>query len=133
MIDPDNVPPVDAGELLARFLMQKSHFRPGDGTVKPDAFVPHPYEELSVNRHRDASVDEIWAVGQSLAAAVGRSLKGRADVLATAFLRQELSVQAAPIDGNPNHANVLNWPKDKPAQKAMAQEIAKQATFAPTV
>lgn len=129
MIDPQNVPPVDASELLARFLVQKSHFRVSDGTVKSDAFVPPPNLELSVNRHLDATEEETWEVGHSIAKLRGCTLRGRADVFATVFQQRELTVAADAILGNPNHAIVSNWPKDKPTRKIIAQEIAKQATF----
>ena len=31
-----------------------------------------------------------------------------------------------------NHANIIGWPKEKPAQKIIAQEIAAAATFIST-
>ena len=53
MIDPNHVPPVEEAEMLARYVMQSGHFRQSDLTVKPNLFIPHPYQELSVTRHRD--------------------------------------------------------------------------------
>ena len=63
MIDPAHVPDVAAEELLARYVLQGSHVRNSNQTVKPDAFIPHPYSDLSVTRHLQATADEIWAAG----------------------------------------------------------------------
>jgi hypothetical protein len=41
MIDSANIPPVGKDELVARFVLQRSHVR-NDQTVKPDAFMPPP-------------------------------------------------------------------------------------------
>ena len=95
-----------------------------------DAFVPHPYRDLSVTRHRDANEDEIWEAGQVVAAIIGKTLYGRADIQAAVCLDQKLNVKADPVAGNPNHANISGWPADKPAQKIVAQELASAASFA---
>jgi hypothetical protein len=129
MIDPSHVPGVAQEEVLARYILQGSHLRRGDQTVKPDAFVPHPHLDLSVTRHLAATEDELWSVGGCIAAARTSTLHGRADVPAAACLRQKLVVHAAPLANNPNHANISGWPNLKPAQKAIAQELAACATF----
>lgn len=130
MIDPEDVPPVDADESLARFILQRSYIR-NDETIRPNAFIPHPHEHLSVTRHRKATEEEIWTVGQSIAVTREKTLHGRGDLRATVCLRQELRVDAKPVAGNPNHANISNWPADKPAQKIIAQELAAKAAFVP--
>src|SRR5438046_1693154 len=121
MIDPNNVPAVAHDELLARFIFQRSHYRQ-DGSVKQDAFMPPANLELSVTRHLLATESEIWTVGRQIGVKRKITLHGRADASTSALLPR-LSVVAAPINGNPNHANVLGWPADKPAQKIIAQEI----------
>jgi hypothetical protein len=131
MIDPANVPPVEAEEWLARYVVHSSHIRPSNQTLKPDAFIPHPYLELSVTRHLLATEQELWAIGKNVAQAVAKVLHGRGDFRASACLSQRLTVDAAPTDDNPNHANVCGWPADKPAQKIIAQEIAALAIFTP--
>jgi hypothetical protein len=73
---------------------------------------------------------ELWSVGDNVAAARGISLLGRGDFLTTACLSQGLVVNAAPLfPETPNHANVVGWPPDKPAQKIIAQELAAQAVW----
>jgi hypothetical protein len=134
MIDPRHVPEVDSDEKLARFILSKRHIRSSDDTIKPDAFVPHPHNELSVTRHRDATVKEIWDVDKAITEVQQRTLHGRRDTVAAAFLERGLGLQADPIIGhsnlpdNPNHANVTGWPKnDKGRQRLLALEVAAQA------
>jgi hypothetical protein len=43
-----------------------------------------------------------------------------------------LQVVAAPVPENPNHANVIDWPAEKSAQKIIAQQIAEAAGKAQT-
>ena len=63
MIDPRDVPSIADEELLARFIVNSNEVR-ADGTVRPQLFWPYKHVELSVNRHRDASIDETWAIGR---------------------------------------------------------------------
>jgi hypothetical protein len=62
-----------------------------------------------------------------------RTLHGRADFASAICLQQRLSIDPAPLEGNPNHANVCGWPADKPAQKMIALEIAAAARFVAAV
>jgi len=133
MIDPQNVPGVEFNEVLARFVLSSSHIRNSDNTIKSDAFIPHPYTDLSVTRHRDAAEAEIWNVGAGIAAFQRKTLHGRGDVLTSVFLERGLKVLADPMIGdaqlpdNPNHANVTGWPaNDKARQKLIALEVASQ-------
>jgi hypothetical protein len=131
MIDPANVPEVATNEMLARYVLHSSHIRRSNQTAKQDAFVPHPRRDLSVTRHLSATEDELWSVGEDVAATIGKTLYGRGDVPTTTCLAQNLIVKASPTLTNPNHADVCDWPADKPAQKIIAQEIAAAAKFVP--
>ncbi len=87
-----------------RFVVTKRHVNKQTLTLKADAFVPHPYEELSVTRLIEITEDEIWTVGRNVATArtPPRTLRGRGDVLAATYLRQEnLRVVADPVQGQP--------------------------------
>jgi len=133
MISADEVPDVEADEVLARFVFSRRHIR-NNGTIKPEAFIPPPPDnELSVTRHRDATEEELWGIGRAIATVRGRTLHGRGDITSRAFLDHELSMQAAPVTNhaslpdNPNHAIVIGWPDDKPRQKLIALDIARQA------
>jgi hypothetical protein len=114
---------VSSEEQLARFILYKSHLRQ-DWTVKPDAFIPHPWPDLSVTRHLQLLETELWMIGWTIARQTAKTLHGRADFPAAIAQQHKLQVVAAPVPDNPNHANIANWPTDKPAQKAIAQELA---------
>ena len=120
------MPPVDDAELLARFIVDGAHVR-ADGTVKPLLFVPYKWVELSVNRHRDATEDETWTVGRQVAGNRQRSLIGRVDILTSDCRISPLDVKAVPLDGNPNHADIVGFPADKPDQMSLGVKIAAAA------
>jgi len=123
MTDEETANSVSSDELLARFILYKRYLRQ-DWTVKPDAFIPHPWPDLSVTRHLQLHDAELWMIGRTVARQIAKALHGRADFSAAVARQHKLLVVAAPVLDNPNHANITNWPPDKPAQKAIAQEIA---------
>ena len=127
MLDPETIPPVWATELLARYAMQRGHFR-SDLTVKHHLFLPHPYQELSVTRHLEATEAEIWQAGVNVATQQERTLYGRSDILASHCLGESLRVTAQPFSDNPNHADIEGWPTAKEDQKAIALKLAACAT-----
>jgi hypothetical protein len=130
VIDSAHVPPVAAAELLSRFVLFTAHVRSSDNTVKQDAFMPHPRVELSLTRHLEATDAELWQEGERVAAIRARPLYGRAVVPASAFVDEGLSVEAKPIiPENPNHADAVNWPVEKAAQKMKALQIAAKSTY----
>ncbi|MGC1870470.1 MAG: hypothetical protein WA700_05885 [Acidobacteriaceae bacterium] len=123
------VSPVDNEEQLARFVLFSKHVGALDQRIKPEAFIPHPYPDLSVTRHKGLSEEQLWKLGHGIATARKRTLYGRADVSAISVRQQALAVEPEPIKGNPNHANILGWPKDKPAQKIIALELAAASAY----
>lgn len=143
MIDEDNVPEIQTDELLSRCVLSSKYIRvatSGDqavGRVKPGAFVPHPYDDLSINRHIDSSLEEVWQLCWQVANQTQKTLHGRAEISAEAFSSQGLTVKADPIRSkntegvppNPNHAVVVNWPLEKSAQLMLAQNIADKCRF----
>lgn len=122
---------IAGGERLARFVLFSKWIRSSGPTktVKPDAFIPHPYPDLSVTRHLHLSEKQLWDIGQAIADVRPAYLYGRADIQATHAENVGLRVKAAPVRGNANHANVTGWPGDKPAQKIIAQQLAAVATY----
>jgi|SRR3990172_8097138 len=110
-------------ELLARFIFYGRYFR-DDNTVRPDAFIPHPYPNLSVTRHLDLSEEQLRNIGMSIAALQNKNLHGRADILTSVVTSLSLIVESDPTPNNPNHANISGWPPEKSAQKSIAQQIA---------
>ena len=120
--------PVADDELLARFIIHRSHVR-SDGTVKPDAFIPYKQMEMSVTRHRELPENELWGAGELVAQKRGKTLVGRADNQAVTYRNCGLRVVPTPLNDNANHADVIDWPAEKSDQKALALEIAKEARF----
>ncbi|NMC21717.1 MAG: hypothetical protein GYA33_15005 [Thermogutta sp.] len=130
MLNPSDVPDVDPHELLSRFVLTQRHINRQSGTLKADAFVPHPHDSLSVTRHLQATESEIWGIGARVASERGKTLYGRGDVMAASYAAQKLRCLKDPVPGNPNHVNVCGWPlNDKAAQKLIAMEIAAVAMF----
>jgi hypothetical protein len=125
--------PVDDNELLARFVLTDRHI-PKQGTgIKAEALIPYKWVELSVSRHRDLSVAQLWTLGSDVAEDRSRKenrtvpLIGRADFFAFLARRQQLTV--APDEPPLNHAEVSDWPGEKSAQMSLAQEIAASSSF----
>lgn len=116
-------------EQLARFVLFSNWVRSSNQTVKPDAFIPHPYPDLSVTRHCELSEEAIWRVGQNVADARPATLYGRADINAVTVQQQNLKIVSAPTASNPNHANIVDWPANKPAQKIIALELAANSVY----
>lgn len=128
MTDEASLPAVTDDEWLARFVLYSKWIR-ADQTLRPDAFIPHPYPDLSVTRHLGLLEPELWQIGQVVADARPAELHGRADVKAHVVITQLLRI--VPTATPKNHANITGWSLDKPAQKIVAQEIAAVAEYKP--
>lgn len=124
------VEPVGTEERLARFVLRKDWVR-NDQTIRPEAFIPHPHNDLSVSRHLERPEPELWDEGKAVAAARGLQLHGRADFIASDVIGQNLRVEAAPLPENPRHAVVVGWPPEKAAKKIKALVLAAVARFVP--
>lgn len=122
---------IAAEELLARFILFSKWIRSSDQTVKPEAFIPHPYPDLSVTRHKDLPIEDLWRIGQEIADARPATLYGKANVTAEQVRQRKLDVDPRPVPDNLNHACIIGWPVDKPAQKSFAQELAAVARYSP--
>lgn len=57
-------PTVTDDEKLARFVMYSKWVRSSDSTVRPDAFIPYPYPDLSGTRHGALTDADMWRIGQ---------------------------------------------------------------------
>ena len=130
MSDEAHPPPVADEEQLARFVLFSRWVRTSDQTVRPDAFVPYPWPDLSVTRHLELSEAELWQIGQGVAdQRPDATLYGRADLQALTVRWQSLVI--APTREPRNHANITSWPAEKSKQKLVAQLLASAARFVP--
>ncbi len=124
MMDPDRIPDVADNELLARFIVNSNEKRP-DGNVSPRLFMPYKWVDLSVNRHREATLEETWQVGIDVASQRSKQLYGLANIRADKCRIGNLDVVPHPIlPANPNHANITGYPAAKEDQMALAVELA---------
>lgn len=121
--------PIADDEQLARFVLYSGWIRHTDQTIKPDAFIPYPHPNLSVTLLGGLSAQQIWDVGQHVGVLRNLTLYGRADVQAAIVRKLSLVVEPKPLKGNPNHANILGWPTEKPAQKIIALQLAAASVF----
>ncbi len=127
MIDGDNIPPIDDDEWLARFILYSNEFRQ-DKTVKPKLFMPYKHVVLSVNPHRDCTIQEISNLGYKVAEARNRTLYGRADIKASSSRITPLDVVPKPLlPENPNHAEIVGFPPAKEDQQSLALKLAAKA------
>lgn len=131
MTDIPTLPPVLEDEWIARFILFRDWIRKSGPSVRPDAFIPHPYPNLSVTRRKDLSEAELWQIGQEIADKRPATLYGRADLQAISVIKKSLRI--VPTPEPKNHANITGWPADKPSQKIIAQEIAAEARFVPNL
>lgn len=82
MINPPDIPRVADNELLARFILNSNEKR-DDGNVNHKLFMPYKWTELSVNRHREASIEETWSIGFDIASQRNKLLYGLANIRAS--------------------------------------------------
>jgi hypothetical protein len=133
--------PVEDGERLARMILTERWVNRANMTPKPLAFLPYSLVELSVIRHREINETELWEIGREISVMreagdqFGRKfpLVGRGDFLAQDVRELKLDVKPVEGEGLPrNHADVVGWPPEKPAQMMRAIQIAARAAFVPT-
>lgn len=94
--------------------------------MRPDAFIPHPYPDLSVSRHTGLNISELWDLGRDVANKRKKTLYGRTDIKVSHCYQNNLRVLKA--EPPRNHANINGWPEEKSEQKLVALELAKVAT-----
>lgn len=100
--------------------------------VKPAAFIPRKGPggrlEPSVVGIDGLSPSQIWQIGKQYVIPAGRSLKGRADILASAILSIGLDL----IDDSAmesRHSHIVNWPDEKASQLEKSVELAMKSTL----
>jgi len=122
---------VSPSEPLARYLTSRNHYSPTMQSVRPAAFLPPPDYHLSVFRIDGLTIEDICQIGQQqvISKRPERTLHGFANIVAQAFLDANLIID--PDNNPPRHASVVGWPKEKPQQMSIAQELAASAELVP--
>ena len=121
---------ISPSEPISRFIFSREHVK--TGRVSSAAFVPS-MKTLDVSVYRTSGCGErrIWLLGDLFVAAKrkdNRGILGRAD-LASQLIFNEGLVIIPETSPHPRHANVTNWPSDKPQQKIKAMALATGATL----
>jgi len=119
---------ISISELLSRFVFHHSHVKSSDSTVRHAAFLPKE-GQTSVFRISGITDSDIWDIGDEVAFRRQLPLVGRADISVAAVLKTGL--QAARHEPPPRHANIVNWPDEKSAQRLKAMELAAEAQYHP--
>jgi len=121
-----NFESVEDDEKLSRFVVQSNLIRQFDKSVRSKAFFPYK-GKVSVTRHLNLSDQEVFQIGQKITDKRKVTFYGRAEVSAKGVRDEELEVDATPNMDNPNHADIINWPKQKDIQKMIALNLAEKA------
>ena len=121
---------VSPNEPISRFIFSREHFK--TGRVSSAAFMPSPKTlDISVYRIGGCGEKKIWLLGDLFVAAKrkdNRAILARGDVASELVFNEGLEIVPEPSP-HPRHANISNWPSDKPHQKIKAMALAKGATL----
>jgi len=117
---------IKVDEVLSRYILDKTHIRYSNRTVKYSAFLPAPDGTTSVFRVSGLTEEQVWEVGdREVALKRQKPLVGRADITAAHVLKAGLELDA---DNNPPlHANINGWPVERSGQKLIALKLAEDA------
>ena len=123
------------GERISRFMFGDRHYSAKKRLLKPGAFNPSPYDELSVGHTTGLDTAQIWQLGEVVRAHTkSPTLYARADLDVAHVLEQKLKAVRDDQDYE-RHTNVIGWPvvADDDAKKRLwkhiASELADKATL----
>ena len=121
--------PLLPDEPLARFIRDKSYYRPSDRSIRHSAFMPASKDkQVSVFRISGLAAPVIWEIGNRyVAIPLGKLLLGRADIKVSDSLG--IGLQVIPNDNPPRHANIGGWPEDSSKHKLLAMQLAEKASL----
>ncbi|MBX3475942.1 MAG: hypothetical protein KF754_16350 [Planctomycetes bacterium] len=130
--------PVDVAdsEPLARFIRQKSQYKPSTMQARGDLFMPpRGATELSVSRVGTLSVPAIEELGRHVVQQAGNTLKGWC-MLETKRVRsiRKFGVVSDEPDGKHfYHAHITGFPVDKSELMEAADDLAEAASLVTVV
>ncbi|MHB1122529.1 MAG: hypothetical protein ACYC0T_07375 [Ramlibacter sp.] len=114
---------------ISRFAFEKSYFRPSDNGVKLKAYLPNAGATSVFRFGAMGHAGRIAHGNEHVGAVRGKPVLGYAEV-ATQVV-QSCGLALGVDEPPPLHWNILQWPEDEDAQKALALELALEATFVP--
>jgi hypothetical protein len=112
-------------QVVSRFIYSSRNISVERRRIKPGAFNPSPYDELSVIHATGLADNELWEIGDNtLGTQPGRnSVCGRADIPVKSLTEKSLRAirDNQPFD---RHTSVVDWPTlDDPDQ---TKQLRKQ-------
>ena len=115
------------GETLARYLTQRSQYRPSDNTVKHTVFMPPASARLSVYCIDDLSEAEICTIGRDyVAAPMQKTLLGRADLNSLRVYENKLRIDPTQVP-HLRHADIVGWDMAGTETRLIAMKLASAA------
>ena len=115
------------GEEVTRFITQKSYYRPSNGTVKHNAFMPPRNNQLSVYRTTGLQQPEVWFIGeQFVAPQLQCEILGKAVINSLVVYREGLAIHDHPSP-HERHANVVGWDSVGTEVRLIAIKLADAA------
>jgi hypothetical protein len=125
---------VSPSERISRFVMYRK-WLDGAGRVTSAAFMPSSARTVSVYRTSKCAEKRIWLLGLLFVERKrrdSRKILGRADVRANVALQEGLRIRPL-LTPHPRHAELIDWPEEKEAQKdkALALALASEAFTRP--
>jgi hypothetical protein len=123
-----NRKPVAENEPLARYIFGKDYYRPSDGTVRHNAFMPAKTGDLSVYRVIEMDSEQIRDLGNEyVASSRDKPALGYARLIAGEVISQGLSVVGTEKP-HPRHANIFDWPGTE-KDRAIAVYLAEVSSL----
>jgi len=123
---------VAENEPLARFIRQKSQYKPSTLQVRGVLFMPpRDATELSVSRVGALSDPAIEELGRSVVLQAGNSLKGWCILIADKVrsIRKFGVVSDEPDDHHFYHAHITGFPVEKSELMEAADDLAEAASL----
>jgi hypothetical protein len=97
------------GERLSRYIVERSHIRPSNQTVKYNAFMPPSHGRLSVFQTTGLVESDVWQLGHEYVAPARRKpILARADLNSLTVYEEDLTVVATPTT-HPRHTDITGW------------------------
>lgn len=126
--------PVDVAdaEPLARFIRQKSQYKPSTMQARGDLFMPpRGATALSVSRVGTLSVPAIEELGRHVVQQAGNTLKGwcMLETKRVRSIRKFGVVSDEPDDKHFYHAHITNFPVDKSELMEAVDDLAEAASL----
>lgn len=119
---------VPSEEIVTRFALDRSYFRPSDSSARHNAFMPGNDGTVSVFRTSGLSNEEIWQLGErEVSLKRQRQLKGRLDALTSHLVGAgaQVCIDEPPV----RHAVIQGFPDEPQLVLQRALDLAAAARF----